>query len=730
MKGIVFTIDAIFALIIAMASISILLYFHYFSQTPYIISYEEAQSTMAQLSSTTLYQMQNSSSIAQAIVRQTNGANYTWPQFMKNAYSEAAGAFGPSQPFISYIFTANSKITTGIVAGYGSIYFATGSTLYAVNATTGATIWSRGTSSIVSTPVLYDNMLIYANTTNITAVNPINGKTAFTTNSIEGTLISSLLITTPLLAYDGKIVFGTSSDNVYAIYSGNGTEAWSVSLGAGEQPQFLAVAGGNLAIKTTSGELALIGTQGTAAGIIWSKPSLGTSSAVSSMQDILYFGNGDNVNATYTNGTSVPGFPGGTSQIVYAVAPYGSVIYYQLQNGVIAVSTTGSERWSISVPGSFGNAVTGSSSLIASNNYLYALWQNGLAIINTTTHGFMFARLPYSPISNESLAYGRLYVVANNKIIAFGSCPASSGENAFYASATMFANGYASCADSLLNSIKTTENYDVFVNNTFGPSMSIAKFNGNNAYAKAQNEAWLNTTLVTASFWINISAYPSGAVRVLSYGDNDTATGHYSGWFFALNSSGVLRFYIMNGTAQTVVPTAMKLALNKWYNIVGLYNGSYLGLYVNGVIASQVGQRVAPKKISTSIVPPGPQINLTIGSGTPISNVFFNGYISNVQIYAKPLPPVSISELNNEGLQSGPVSNYLVSWYPLQGDTNDYSNYSNAAYPYYISFVKNGYVPASYASAYEISRASIPIAILNYTTGNVMVESAGVFAWH
>ncbi|MEM3781441.1 MAG: LamG-like jellyroll fold domain-containing protein [Candidatus Micrarchaeaceae archaeon] len=727
MKGIVFTIDAIFALIIATASISILLYFRYFSQAPYTISYEEAQSIMAQLSSTSVYQMQ--SSIAQAIDRQTYGTNYTWPQFMNNAYSDAAGAFGPATPFISYIFTANSKITTGIVAGYGNVYFATGSELYAVNATTNATAWSKGTSPVSSTPVIYENMLLYINTTNVTAVNPSNGKTIFTTNTIGSTPVSNLLITTPLLAYDGKVFFGASSDSIYAIYASNGTEAWSIGMGAGEQPQFLAVVGGNLAVKTTSGELALIGMQGAAAGILWSKPSLGVSSPISGTQDILYFGSGDSINATYTNGTAVPGFPEAASQVVYAVAPYGSSVYYQLQSGIVAVSANGGQLWSFSAPSSFGSAVTGSSSLVASNGYLYALWNNGVSIINTTSRSFAFAQVPYSPISNESLAYGRLYFVANNKLIALGSCPASSGESILYASAALLANGYASCADSLLNSVETTSNYYVFLNNTFGPSMSIARFNGVNAYAKAQSQPWMNTPLVTVSFWINVSAYPSGAVRVLSYGDNGTATGHYSGWFFALNSSGILRFYIMNGTAQTVVPAAMKLALNKWYNIVGLYNGSYLGLYVNGVIASQVGQRIAPKKISTSIVPPGPQVNLTIGSGTPISGTFFNGYISNIQIYAEPLSPVSISELSSEGIQSGPVSNYLVAWYPLQGDTNDYSVYSNAAYPYYISFEKNGYVPASYSGAYEISRASAPIAIINYTTGNTMVENVGVFAW-
>ena len=239
MKGIVFTLDAIFALIIAMASISILLYFHYFSQTPYLVNYQKAQEIAQMLAGTEIANIQNSSQIAASIARQSQGYNYTWPQFMNNAYAEAQNPYGPFEPFVSYIFTAPNPITTGIVAGYGNIYFASGTTssatLFAVNASTNATRWTKATSEIVSTPVLYNNMLIYINQTNMTAVSPLNGSTIWTTNTIvSGTLFSSTRVTTPLIAYDSKVFFGTSSDNVYAMYLNNKTLAWSVSAGSGD----------------------------------------------------------------------------------------------------------------------------------------------------------------------------------------------------------------------------------------------------------------------------------------------------------------------------------------------------------------------------------------------------------------------------------------------------------------------------------------------------------------
>ncbi len=727
MKGIVFTIDAIFALIIASASISILLYFHYFSQTPYTIHYEEAQSILNQLANTKIYQLQNSSNAAAAIARQTAGANYTWPQFMDNEYSDAVGAYGPIEPFVSYIFNASAPITTGIVAGYGNIYFSAGTPsggmLYAVNASTNATKWEKTTSEIVSTPVIYNNMLIYINQTNMTAVSPINGAIIWTTNTItSGMPFSGIRVTTPLLAYDNKIIFGASSDSVYAFYSNNGTKAWSIPIGTGEQPQFIAESDGNLVVKSTSGQLTYIILQSSGPAVLWNKPSLGATSPIASQSDIIYFGSGDAINATYTNGTTIYSSRG-TSQVVYGAVPYGGTAFYQLADGIMAVSsTTGSELWSIAVPSYLGLPTTGSS-LIASNGYLYALWQHGLVIVNTTSQGFISLHIPYMPIGNMSLAYGHIYIAAGPKIIAIGSCPVDSSQSILTASVNLFANGFGSCADALLNAVKPTQDYDIFVNGSFGPSIATARFNGNNAYAIAQNQPWLNTSLVTVSLWLNISTYPSSGARIISYGDNDTLTGHYTGWFFFLNSSGLLRFSIMNGTGQTTVSTPGKLSVNTWYNVVGVYNGSYLGLYVNGILAQR-------KKISTSIMPPGPSVNLTIGRGLIGDSRFFNGYISDVQIYALPLGPVSIADLYNYGMQAAPLSSgQPVAWYPLQGDTNDYSAYSNIAFPYYISYVNSNYVPASYANAYEISRASAPVAVLNYTTGNTLVGNEGVYAW-
>ncbi len=490
MKAVIFTIDAIFALIIAMASISILLYFHYFSQAPYVIRYGEVYSIASQLANTSIAQLQNSSLIAQHIARQTMANASVWPQQFKNAYDDEVSEYGPVAPFVSYVFNAGAPVTTAVVAGYGNIYFAAGTpsggVLYAVNASSNDTRWEKATSEIVSTPVIYNNMLIYINQTNMTAVSPINGALIWSTNVItSGMPFYRIRVTTPLLAYNNKIIFGASSYFVYAFYANNGVEAWNIPIGNGEEPQFIAESDGNLIVKSTSGQLTYIILQSSGPAVLWNKLPLGVSSTIATEQDLLFFGNGAEINVTYTNGTALPNFPMSTGSAVYATVPYGSTAYFQLASGLIGVTTSGSTFLNIGIPGQAGTAVSSSSSLIFASGYLYSLWQHGLLILNISTLNASFVRIPYSAISNMSMAYGHVYIVAGPKVIAIGSCAAKSSDSLLGASAKLFANGMGSCADSLLNSVSTTSDYDVFINNSFGPSIAVAKFNGNNAYAIA-----------------------------------------------------------------------------------------------------------------------------------------------------------------------------------------------------------------------------------------------------
>ena len=61
--------------------------------------------------------------------------------------------------------------------------------------------------------------------------------------------------------------------------------------------------------------------------------------------------------------------------------------------------------------------------------------------------------------------------------------------------------------------------------------------------------------------------------------------------------------------------------------------------------------------------------------------------ISNVQLYSSALSGPQIASLYLEGIDGAPPQNSpLIGWWPLDGNTNDYSNNGNAGSPNYLSF--------------------------------------------
>ena len=73
----------------------------------------------------------------------------------------------------------------------------------------------------------------------------------------------------------------------------------------------------------------------------------------------------------------------------------------------------------------------------------------------------------------------------------------------------------------------------------------------------------------------------------------------------------------------------------------------------------------------------------------------FNGLISNVQIYNISLSSSQVESLYQEGIGGAPIDPlYLQGWWPLNGNTNDYSGNGNNGVPtnvLYTSSWTSGY---------------------------------------
>ena len=79
----------------------------------------------------------------------------------------------------------------------------------------------------------------------------------------------------------------------------------------------------------------------------------------------------------------------------------------------------------------------------------------------------------------------------------------------------------------------------------------------------------------------------------------------------------------------------------------------------------------------------------------PILGNIFNGSIANIQVYNTSLSSSQVSALYSEGIGGTPIDlQHLVGWWPLNGNSNDYSGNGNNGVPTNVIFTsswENGY---------------------------------------
>ena len=707
MKAIAFTLDALLALVIAAAAISVLLYFQFYPETAYVIKSAEAQSTLSLLLSTNVSSLANSTGIISAIIGQQGSADQVWTQYQGRASRAGSQPGGPLTSFVSNTITVNAPITIGIAADYGNIYFASGSTLYAFNAT-GYQVWSVDTGANVETlPVLVDGKVIYWNSQGMSAVSAFNGSAIWTDSAFAAATPSA-----PMIAYDGELI-AFADGNVYSVYQNNGTVWSATALGTTVVTAAIG-GGGSLALGTAANTINLltninnVGSQ----GVIWASGTPVTPAGLLSYDNVLAIFGGQYAVEQDINSTSIGFISTGATVSGDAVSGTGTVVY-QVSNEVMALATNGITLWTKQIPAApYGSALAGSSPVIGGGS-VYSLWSNNYLIAENTSTGSIkwSTRLPYSGLlPNMTLAYGRLYVTAGNSIMAYGSCDVSPRLTVLQAVATLYMNGDGSCADYMLNNLKPLNNYSVMSGNAFLPGTSLAHFGGTGSYA-ATGGGYPALGTLTLSFW----ADPSGSTGSQQLMIDSSPQGMWTVGF----TPGNLLFF-SPGTG-TVVDTQNSISFDRWQFLTltaeDSFSNTLYAMYINGI------------KVSSGNVV-GESIGAVNGLTFSSSEGWYNGVLANVQLYSSVLNASQIGLLYQGGVQGGPDSNAgLLSWFPLDGDMNDYGNQSNTAYAFNVVYGSANYMPQGLTDAYEIGTAKAVVPVLNYSTQYEKLYNIGVEAW-
>ncbi len=226
-------------------------------------------------------------------------------------------------------------------------------------------------------------------------------------------------------------------------------------------------------------------------------------------------------------------------------------------------------------------------------------------------------------------------------------------------------------------------NYTLYPLSQHTSNQALAKaaaFNGQTS--KIQTGLYFptsNTLNFTVSGWIKPNAFlpnnPGGII--------DADNGN-NGWGLYYSDSGSLDFWILGqGYTQDMVFGNLQPRTWTFFTITYSYNASakewLANGYINGLNADKNVQR-------GGIVEPLP-FGLELGQIRQNSIYMYNGSISNIQIYNKSLNSNEIKNLYMNGIVGGPINyTYLVAWYPLNGNANDYSGNGNNGVPTAVSF--------------------------------------------
>jgi hypothetical protein len=152
------------------------------------------------------------------------------------------------------------------------------------------------------------------------------------------------------------------------------------------------------------------------------------------------------------------------------------------------------------------------------------------------------------------------------------------------------------------------------------------------------------------------------------YGGNPSSSGASFAFCENWNLAGQLHVDDC-GSGYYANSGADEINSNQWYFIATNWTGppsDVLSIFINGKLISSAVNPITINSISGAF--------LISGRFCSTPTDFFSGEIANVQLYNTSLSANEIQALYLEGIGGAPlVLQNLVGWWPLNGNTNDYS---------------------------------------------------------
>ncbi len=729
MKGFVFTLDAIFALIVTAIGISIITYIGFVNPSPYALASGEAYGAMQTLLQTGIGSNLQGSQYFSPLGSASNGSAYAWPQFGRDGMLSSYTEYG-QHPYLLYSYTAQGPIVPVIAVGDNYAVLESGNSIYTLDAGNGAlvsTFTSNSPANMIDGAAIYHGMVFYANSSGYVMGMNENGNAALWNFS------TSNMISTPIEIEGNHVAFGTYN-GFYLLNPSNGTLVASLQLPLQVQVplytngEYVIVSSSQTAENYISGYL----LDGNVLSMVWNSPlSAKGSTAPASINNTIAVGSGNSIYVFSLTGNQVYSSTVSNSRVL-GIGTGSNDYYVQAYNSTYALASNGLPLYLKSSPDDFQNTTPA----VSASAYYSLIGGNFITAINTSTGRAIWNEsLPvyssYSGYSQISIAYGNMYAADGNTLYAFGTYKPRQGDSMLQSLASMYLQNQGSYSNAALYELFNSSNFGIMINGTYAPDLQIATFNGM-SNVTIPNSGQLQLNKMTLSAWINPSAYPtaSASAQIINKISDCALTANDFPYQLSINSTGYVSYELSGGksfTDDSKIYSTGPAGLDKWSFITATYNGTIMKLYLNGVLqnTANYGENVAinsePVEIG-SVAFDGQSVG---GCG---AQEFFTGQIAGVQAYSSVLSATQISQLYNGGLFAKPVPNGdNLLWMPLVGNANDYSGYFHTGIPEYVSYTKTNYAPPSLSASYEVSSASVPL-LLN-VSGSQRVYNVSVIEW-
>ena len=165
---------------------------------------------------------------------------------------------------------------------------------------------------------------------------------------------------------------------------------------------------------------------------------------------------------------------------------------------------------------------------------------------------------------------------------------------------------------------------------------NCATFNGS-SYIDIPYNINLDPTLVSVSAWIKTSATTRQIIFRNGYGGS---TKGYQ--LYVEETTGTLGFYAYHTVSSKLITSTNPVNDGNWHHVVGLYDGTNISIYIDGVSAQ------TPVAFSGFLY--DSSVDCYIGNDSAITNYPFIGSIDELAIFSRALSASEISSLYNSGV--------------------------------------------------------------------------------